>query len=138
LYSDLAFRQWHSGQSLNSGVGRHKEERVIFLIKIEFATIEKDYEYLAKNDWHIQPEIVEGKLQQNEILMIKDSQRAVGWLRYGFFWDTIPFMNMLFVEESERGKGLGRKLVEFWECEMERRGYDKVIESQHVIASAFC
>lgn len=38
-------------------------------------------------------------------------------------------MNMLYVMEEYRGSGGGRKLVEFWESEMKRQGYPKVMTS---------
>ena len=38
-------------------------------------------------------------------------------------------MNMLFISEEQRGKGYGRKLVEFWEHEMAEQGYKFVMTS---------
>ena len=42
---------------------------------------------------------------------------------------AIPFMYMLYIEEDHRRKGLGTRLVEFWEDEMRRKSYDKVMTS---------
>ena len=41
----------------------------------------------------------------------------------------MPFMNMLYVLEGERGKGYGKELVVFWENEMRQKGYDRVLTS---------
>lgn len=38
-------------------------------------------------------------------------------------------MNMLYVLEGVRGKGYGKELVAFWEDEMRRKGYDRVLTS---------
>jgi len=97
-------------------------------MKIEFAD-DRDYDYLVKNDRHITPEMLRRKLQQNEIIVIRDNGQPVGWLRYSYFWDEIPFMNMLYLEEEYRRKGLGTRLVEFWENEMRKKNYDKVLTS---------
>lgn len=53
----------------------------------------------------------------------------MGWLRFGYLWDAIPFMNLLFVLEPHRGRGLGRGLVLFWEDQMRQRGYGRVMTS---------
>jgi len=97
-------------------------------MKIGFAD-GKDYDYLVANDHHVKPEMVKKKLEQNEIIVIRDDKQLLGWLRYGYFCDVIPFMNMLYVEEKHRRKGLGTRLVEFWENEMRKKGYDKVMTS---------
>ena len=77
----------------------------------------KDYEYLVTNDRHVTPEMIRRKLERNEIIVIRDDRLLLGWLRYGYFCDVIPYMNMLYVEEKHRRKGLGTRLVEFWEVE---------------------
>ena len=42
------------------------------------------------------------------VLMRTD--RPVGILRYSLFWDSIPFCNLLYIVEDERGKGGGLML----------------------------
>ena len=88
-----------------------------------------DYDYLVKNDHHVTPETVKAKLERGEIIIIRDNEQPIGWLRFGYFWDEIPFMNMLALEEAYRGRGLGRQLVEFWENKMQQRGYKTVLTS---------
>ena len=90
---------------------------------------DQDYDYLMKNDRHVTPEMIRRRFEQNEIIVIRDDERPLGWLRYGYFWDAIPFMYMLYVEEEYRRKGLGTKLVKFWENEMRRNKHDKVMTS---------
>jgi ribosomal protein S18 acetylase RimI-like enzyme len=53
----------------------------------------------------------------------------IGWLRYGFFWDSIPFMNLLHILEGQRSRGIGRQLVKYWENAMRAQGYDSVMTS---------
>ncbi|NBG88155.1 GNAT family N-acetyltransferase [Isachenkonia alkalipeptolytica] len=69
------------------------------------------------------------KIEDKEIIIIKESEKIIGWLRYSLFWDNIPFMNMLRIEERYRKKGLGRLLVEFWEKEMREKGHKLVLTS---------
>jgi predicted N-acetyltransferase YhbS len=50
-------------------------------------------------------------------------------LRWGKFWDEIPFMNMLFVDSQERRRGAGRRLVQHWETTMRLAGHTQVLTS---------
>jgi ribosomal protein S18 acetylase RimI-like enzyme len=61
--------------------------------------------------------------------VIRDNSQPVGWLRYGYLWDTVPFMNMLFIAEEKRRKKLGTKLVTYWEKEMQKRGHGMIMTS---------
>ena len=97
-------------------------------MEIGFADGE-DYDYLVANDPHVTPEMISKKLEQREIIVIKSDNQLLGWIRYGYFCDVIPYMNMLYIEEKHRRKGLGTKLVKFWENEMRKMGYDKVMTS---------
>ena len=36
-------------------------------------------------------------------------------------------MNMLWIEGNYRKKRIGKKLVSFWETEMQKQGYDEVM-----------
>jgi ribosomal protein S18 acetylase RimI-like enzyme len=49
---------------------------------------------------------------------------TIGFLRFHFFWDAIPFLSMLILEKEYRGKGIGKEFVHFWETEMKKMGYD--------------
>ena len=62
------------------------------------------------------------------ILLFLDGEYE-GWLRFNLFWDNIPFMNLLYISEEQRGRGYGRKLVAFWEHEMAEQGYKFVMTS---------
>lgn len=89
-----------------------------------------DYEYILQNDRHLLKELIDGKIKQKEIIIAKDNNnRNLGWIRYNYFWDNTPFMNMLFVEECHRGKGIGKELVKYWEEMMKLRGHEIVLTS---------
>ena len=95
---------------------------------IRYAT-EKDIELLARNDKWVSEEILREKVNQNKIFVAFDGGHFIGWLRYGLFWDNIPFMYMLHLTGEYRGNGFGRKLVEYWENEMKQLGYKVVATS---------
>lgn len=98
-------------------------------MKIEYAS-ELDLQFILDNDTHISKQLIKNKLKEKEIIIIKDQDnKVIGWLRYNYFWDNTPFMNMLYLNESYRGKGIGKELVRFWETEMKSKGYELVMTS---------
>jgi len=97
-------------------------------MKIELAT-EKDYKYIVERDRHIPETLVRTKIKANEIFIIKDSEKEIGWMRYGYFWDNIPFMNMIWIDEEYRGQGVGKKIVLHWEEIMRQRGFELIMTS---------
>lgn len=86
-------------------------------------------EYLKKHDNHISGEMLYRKIESNEVIIVKIEDKIIGWLRYGYFWDSIPFMNMLMIDEQHRGKGVGKNLVGFWQKEMKANGYKIIMTS---------
>lgn len=48
---------------------------------------------------------------------------CVGLLRYGLFWDEIPFCTLLFVAQGHRGTGCGKALMSRWETDMCAEGH---------------
>ncbi|MDE5860395.1 MAG: GNAT family N-acetyltransferase [Oscillospiraceae bacterium] len=89
----------------------------------------RDFEILHRNDKHISAEILKKKISDKNILIAEMEEKFAGWLRYNFFWDEIPFMNMLFVIEKFRGVGIGGKLVREWEKLMSEQGYKTLLTS---------
>ena len=92
-----------------------------------YANLDLDFQYIKENDHLILPETIWQKIKQREIIVIRDGGQTFGWLRFGFFWDLIPIMNLLALEEPYRRKGFGSQLVSFWENEMKRLGYTSVM-----------
>ena len=60
----------------------------------------------------------------------------VGLLRWNRFWDEAPFCTLLYIDESRRGQGLGRALVERWEADMRAGGQDFAMTSTQVDEAA--
>lgn len=97
-------------------------------MKIEIAT-EQDYKFIVERDKHIPESLVRAKIQEQEIYIITNSDNKIGWMRFGYFWDNIPFMNMLWIDEEYRGQGVGKDTVLLWEANMRQRGFELVMTS---------
>jgi hypothetical protein len=83
--------------------------------RIRFAT-QDDLDDLSDKD-HIPRHDLAAIVALNRILVAEDGsgERFIGWLRWNLFWDEVPFMNLLYVEEPRRGEGVGQLLVGEWE-----------------------
>jgi GNAT superfamily N-acetyltransferase len=63
------------------------------------------------------------------LLVDESADEPLGWLRWGLFWDQVPFMNLLHVVADHRGRGFGRLLVGEWESRCRDAGYSMVLTS---------
>ena len=97
-------------------------------MNIRYAS-EQDRAFLVSNDKWICSGTIQKKIIDKQILVAQDKENLIGWLRYGLFWDNVPFMYMLHLLDEYQGKGLGRTLVEYWENEMKRKGHKVVLTS---------
>jgi ribosomal protein S18 acetylase RimI-like enzyme len=98
-------------------------------MKIDFA-IESDYGYIRDRDHHILESLILTKIKGNEIYILRHQNESnIGWMRYGFFWDNTPFMNMIWVDEEYRSRGAGKQVVLFWEDQMKQKGFKLVMTS---------
>lgn len=91
--------------------------------------VPSDLELLAVHDRHIAREELEALLLRKRVLVMFQENQLVGWLRYNLFWDNTPFMNLLYILEGFRGRGLGGLLTGFWEAEMKAQGHKMVLTS---------
>lgn len=95
-----------------------------------------DREFWYRFDRHLPEREFENKILNKQGYVMLESNKAVGLLRYNLFWDNTPFCTMLFVDEYYRGRGFGRKLIEFWENDMKRQGYGMILTSTQVDENA--
>lgn len=84
---------------------------------IRYADIQ-DLTVLSEHDKHISESELRNIISAKRVLVMYQGDTFIGWLRFGLFWDNIPFMNMLYILNDHRGKGNGTNLVSFWEKEM--------------------
>lgn len=90
---------------------------------------QKDFEWLKDNDRRVDTATLKRKVLSKEVIIAKLDNKIIGWLRFGLFWDSIPFMNMLFIKEEYRSKGIGKKIVQCWEKEMKKKRHKFVMTS---------
>lgn len=88
-----------------------------------------DAENIVNYDKHISPDELVKSVRLERVYIAEDGGRLAGWVRYNLFWDNTPFLNMLFVLDKFRGKGIGKTLMNFWEQQMRMNGFSHVMTS---------
>lgn len=98
------------------------------MIRVRLAT-SADQGFLHENEHDIDPVELSDIQHRGRTLVAEVTGQNAGWLRWGLFWDTVPFMIMLFVLEKYRGLGVGRRLVDVWERQRVEAGRTMVLTS---------
>ncbi|MDO5423339.1 MAG: GNAT family N-acetyltransferase [Eubacteriales bacterium] len=87
-------------------------------------------------DRHLPEDEFRNKVRDKRGCILFAEETPVGLLRYNLFWDSIPFCTMLMVEGRFRGKGYGKRLMEWWEEDMKAQGYGMLLVSTQVDETA--
>lgn len=91
-------------------------------MEIRLAT-EADLTQITQLDRHISLERLSACIREGWTLVLTDGEQVLGTLRYNLFWQTIPFLDLIYLAESCRGQGWGSKMMAAWETAMRANGY---------------
>lgn len=80
-------------------------------------------------DSHIPQARIEACIGAQSVYVLVDENRIQGVLRYSLFWQSIPFLDLLYIDESCRGNGRGTEMMAHWESAMGEMGYQYVMLS---------
>jgi N-acetylglutamate synthase-like GNAT family acetyltransferase len=78
---------------------------------VRFARLE-DLSQLKAADWLSNESKILEKIERNEIIVIDEAGQITGLLRYSWFWDYLPFINLIWVEEGFRREGRATRLIQ--------------------------
>ncbi len=104
-------------------------------LTFQIATTE-DIEWIGSRDVELDRVMLLNKIESGEVVLAVLNGQRIGFLRWSYFWDTIPFMNMLMLDKATRGSGYGTQLVAHWEKLMSNMGVDRVMTSTQSDESA--
>jgi len=79
-----------------------------------------DKDWLIEADHPMQIDWIVRCLNNNEYLIAKKDNKPLGFIRFSYFWGSIPYMDMIRVNEENRGKGIGKMVFQFWEDLMKK------------------
>ena len=97
----------------------------------------KDKKQILKYDRHIHQSRLEACIDSGWVDVLCNGEEIVGILRYNLFWQSIPFLDLIYIDESCRGQGWGRKMMARWEENMVGMGYPYVMLSTQEDETAF-
>ena len=83
-------------------------------------------------DRHLPEAGFDEKVRNKQGYVLLDGDKIAGVLRYNLFWDNTPFCTLLYIDEKNRGRGLGKNLMEHWESDMKSQGYGMLMTSTQV------
>lgn len=101
------------------------------MFQIRYAS-ESDKSFWFTLDKYLSESEFELKIRDRRGYIISDSDKPIGIMRYNLFWDITPFLTLIQLDESNRGRGFGRKAMLFWENEMRELGYKMTMTSTQV------
>ncbi|RHW23481.1 N-acetyltransferase [Nocardioides immobilis] len=90
---------------------------------------DSDLQFLSEVDGHVSRHMLADLVALGRVMVAAVDGAAVGCLRWGMFWDEVPFMNFLWVVAEHRGHGVGTTLVEAWEKSQVAAGHNMVLTS---------
>ena len=90
---------------------------------------QKDMEVWRELDRHISDNELRLKIAGRRAYLLRRNGVPIGVLRYNLFWDSIPFLTLLYLEPDSRAKGYGKAAMAQWEAEMRSMGYPCVMTS---------
>ena len=91
--------------------------------------VAEDKTKILQYDRHIHHNKVGECIHNGLVDVLCDGDKIVGVLRYNMFWQSIPFLDLIFIDEAYRGQGWGRKMMTRWEDSMKAMGYPHVMLS---------
>jgi predicted GNAT superfamily acetyltransferase len=72
------------------------------------------------------------KIQRDEILILSVDGEPVGYLWFAFLWSTIPLIDLIYITEGYRKRGLSRVLLGYLETHLQACGYDVLYSSSQM------
>lgn len=80
-------------------------------------------------DTHIPQERLLRCIQDGQVCVLRIHNEIMGVMRWSLFWQSIPFLDLILLDEEIRGRGYGRKMMLYWEEMMKNQGYHFVLLS---------
>lgn len=94
--------------------------------------LEKDKTFWFTLDNYLSETEFELKIRDKRGYIISYNGEPIGVMRYNLFWDNIPFLTFIYLDESHHSRGFGKQAMLFWENEMRQFGYKMVMTSTQV------
>ena len=89
-----------------------------------------DLDGIRNYDRHIPASRLEDCIRRRQVdVLVDDGGTIRGVLRWNLFWQSLPFLDLIYLDDALRGQGWGTKMMARWEENMASQGYDHVLLS---------
>ena len=88
-----------------------------------------DLDGIRSYDRHIPLSRLKDCIHRALVDVLVDGCKIVGVLRWNLFWQSLPFLDLIYLDDTLRGQGWGTKMMAHWETNMAALGYDHVLLS---------
>lgn len=96
----------------------------------------QDKAFAMGMDAHMDEAAFQNRVLTKSGYVLWEGEQPVGLMHHCVLWDNLPFLNLLYVPENQRGKGFGTQAMAHWEREMKDQGYKMVLLSTQADESA--
>lgn len=95
-----------------------RSDRALRTIRAE----NRHIDWLSAQDRHVPEPWVRRCLKHGEYIIAEQDGEPVGFLRFSWFWGSIPFMDLIMVLANRQRSGVGTALFRHWETAMRDAG----------------
>ena len=89
----------------------------------------EDLDQITKSELAIGAGVIEKKIEMGEVIVTDDGGQITGILRFSWFWDYLPFINYLWVEEGFRHEKRASRMIQKLEEITEGKNYQTILTS---------
>lgn len=89
----------------------------------------EDLDQIKINELAIGSDVIETKIELGEVIVADDGGQITGILRFSWFWDYLPFINYIWVEEGFRKEHRASKMIQKLEEITEGKNYQTIMTS---------
>ena len=88
-----------------------------------------DLDGIRNYDRHIPAARLEDCIRRGQVVVLEDNGKILGVLRWNLFWQSLPFLDLIFLDDALRGQGWGTEMMARWEINMAEQGFRHVLLS---------
>ena len=88
-----------------------------------------DLDGIRNYDRHIPASRLEDCIRRRQVDVLEDNGKILGVLRWNLFWQSLPFLDLIFLDDALRGQGWGTEMMALWEINMAEQGFRHVLLS---------
>lgn len=93
--------------------------------------VPKEHDFISQQS-QLASKVLIRKIKQDEIILLIVNGEPVGQLQIGFLWSEIPFIDLIYINETFRKRGLSRIMLGFLEDHLRVRGYQVLYSSSQM------